>query len=79
MTLDEWLERRGRGAIHKLHLDSGVSLPVIARARAGHASLANAIKLHEQVDRRVPIASMTAEAVPASLGQSRRRSRAQVA
>lgn len=75
MTLDDWLAVRGRGAIHKLHLDSGVSLPVIARARKGCASLANAITLHEHTDGEVPISRMTTERVPESLERPTVRAR----
>jgi hypothetical protein len=69
MTLDDWIDAngRGKGAIQRLHERAGVSLPVIARACEGRASLASATKLHEAVGRVVPISSMTGDEVPAAL------------
>jgi hypothetical protein len=88
MTLDDWLEEHWTGTIHKLHLDAGVSLPVLARARKGNANLANAIKLHDFTKKLVPISSMTTEEVPVYLepppprrrsSRKARRTRARVA
>jgi hypothetical protein len=72
-NLDAYLKAQGKGAANKLHLRTGISLPVIARARKGRANLANAIALHLAVGRKVPISSMTADEVPAQLEPRRVR------
>jgi hypothetical protein len=70
MTFDAWLAADGTGAVHRLHLKTGVSLPAIARARKGRANLATATKLHLATGCKVPIASMTADDVPDELLKS---------
>lgn len=59
--LDAWLRTEGKGASARLHRTSGVSLPAIARARLGCASLATAIKIHLATGGKVPVADMTRE------------------
>jgi hypothetical protein len=70
MTLDALLKADGIGAAHRLHIRTGVSLPAIARARKGRASLATATKLHLALGCKVRISSMTADDVPAELEKS---------
>lgn len=65
MDLTEWLAAGEERTAHRLHLITGLSLPVIARARKGRATLASATKLHFATGRQVPIRSMTADDVPA--------------
>lgn len=66
MDLTEWLAAGDRTA-HRLHLTTGLSLPVIARARKGRANLASAVKLHLATGRQVAISTMTADFVPPGL------------
>lgn len=73
MTLEQWLAAEGDGATHRLHLSTGLSLPVIARAKQGRANLASATKIHFATGRKVPISSLTRDDVPPALEQPRRR------
>jgi hypothetical protein len=73
MDLDGYLQGKGEGARNRLHEQTRLSLPVIARACEGRASLASAIKLHEATGKTVPISSMTREEVPAALEPRRRK------
>ncbi len=68
MDLSAWLAAGGcERTAHGLHLQTGVSLPAIARARRGRASLASATKIHFATGRQVPISSMTEDDVPPEL------------
>lgn len=73
MTLDEVIAAEGAGAINRLAAAAQVSLPVIARARKGRASLSSATKLSRATGGRVRISSMTFEIVPTELERPARR------
>lgn len=75
MTLDEWLEREGYGAAHRLTFSALVSAPTVQRAREGRCSLSSALKIAAATEYAVDVASMTADEVPDEVAIPKKRVR----
>lgn len=58
--LAQWLERQPRGALHELHLNSGVALNTVRKAREGEpVEIRAALLISRGTGWEVPVADLT--------------------